>query len=107
MDYDSYRAAACSDAGKDFLRQAGLPQSATLAVLKYGDHACSVLRRYWVSRMSFLHGLAAQRQAGQADAFNQASLATFMEPAEFLELLADSPPHVVAHAKQLRALCPQ
>jgi hypothetical protein len=105
MDYDSFRANAASSEGRQFLLAYHLPQSATFALSRYGEHACAVFCRFWVSRMSFLMYCAGSKAA--AEAFSEASLSEFKEPADFVELVGASAGHIITRANALRSIRPK
>ena len=105
-DYDSFRASFSTSIGKAFLEKHGLPLSATFAVSRYGEHCCRIFCQYWVSRMRFFRGLALMKKAGQANAFCEEVIGTFVEPPEFVELVSDAPKVVLDRAEQLRSLRP-
>lgn len=92
--------------GKRFLQGHGLPLSATFSIHRYGEHTCGVFCRYWVARVGFLMDLATGQAAG-AVIFSEASMATFVEPAEFAHLAATARGHVLQRVEALRALRPK
>lgn len=56
VDYGSCRAWATTGSAKRFLRDHGLPLSATFSLARFGEQHCVVFCKYWCEKMKFLGG---------------------------------------------------
>jgi hypothetical protein len=103
-DIDSFRACSTDRTGADWLRRWHLPLSSTFAISRYGEHACAVLSRYWVARMTFLF---LQDESGAFDeGVSDAVLARFVEPSDFRDIAGDATGHLARRISELRELRP-
>ena len=104
--FDSFRAQACTAVGREFLARRKLQQSATFSLASYGEAACGILARFWVSRMKFFFEQEREGTLG-AGSSDEGGVARFEEPPEFEELASGARGALLTRIAQLRGLRPK